>query len=589
MTSLILRLWHKSDIKTALADYYHTNDLDIAKIDEAVEGIFKKIQWRHKDWFVNAKKEGISDAIRQRFNEYKVLRCLDELLIEIKECPQTYEVHEQVSVMLRKKFPQFSIHEMRHIVKQVQKLKQSLNLPEDENYQKRGACWKAFNEGLKNKKAIFREHFKRLNNQFSTRFNISRNEIDRQIYRIITKGNDEDKTIQQIRKELDKAHAILRHNAYNMLKTDLDVFGIRPSNFSQLSNYAHAHSQQWYKEASQETQFYAYDNKINDYCCKQVGFVVTPEKSIYLIFLDRPNLIGQGALNEVYRGVCLQDLKPVAALWSKDYAGDIRQQQKLSELEIASNVEYANLCAQHLTDLKQSPYVSHLYATVKTNERRVLHVIPLEDGDLDDYINERRKTEELKSTQGFIVSHLLEATKQIHGQGIIIRDFKPQNVLWGMRHVIGPSLPFIQIGDLDLAVRVDDQAARSTLAGTDRYLAPEYAMAKCAILKAKRARTDNTVAKQQLAEATTTAIDNWALGLVIYRTVYCTLPPFFEGKPDALIVSELGELPENWLDGDENIQKDPQYGPLIKGLLHPDRKKRWTAAQALDALNSSAQ
>ena len=89
--TIILKWWYKNDITAALNIYYNNpnNSRDIANIDVAVNDIFQTIlQWRDNAWFADAKREIISSAIRQRFNEHYKVDNLRYLLEDIPTPPK---------------------------------------------------------------------------------------------------------------------------------------------------------------------------------------------------------------------------------------------------------------------------------------------------------------------------------------------------------------------------------------------------------------------------------------------------------------------------------------------------------------------
>ncbi|MDZ7800003.1 MAG: serine/threonine-protein kinase [Trueperaceae bacterium] len=141
---------------------------------------------------------------------------------------------------------------------------------------------------------------------------------------------------------------------------------------------------------------------------------------------------------------------------------------------------------------------------------------------------------------------LLAGLGWLHQRGVVHRDVKPENVL------VTREARAVLI-DYDLAVSIDDAAARKTTAGTALYLSPEQA-------------------RGQAAEP---ASDLYAAGVMLYRALTGALP--FEGT--------LREV----MDGhrDDQVRPpstfDPALAPFdapVMRLLAKDPAERYQGAEA---------
>ncbi|MEN9654664.1 MAG: hypothetical protein RL235_776 [Chlamydiota bacterium] len=96
---------------------------------------------------------------------------------------------------------------------------------------------------------------------------------------------------------------------------------------------------------------------------------------------------------------------------------------------------------------------------------------------------------------------LVNALAWFHSQGLLHRDLKPSNILL---HQLDSGEVIAKITDFGTVCRQDDQQARSRIETTYCIVSPELARAKLA--------NDNAA----IITATTTALDSWSLGIVLY-------------------------------------------------------------------------
>lgn len=189
-------------------------------------------------------------------------------------------------------------------------------------------------------------------------------------------------------------------------------------------------------------------------------------------------------------------------------------------------------------------------------------------GDLFDHVKARTDGRLPEEEARRIFRQLLQGVAYLHTQGITHRDLKLENILLG-----GPAAGSVKIADFGLAVRrhTGDEAtvpaATATAAanyGTPEYQAPEII--------------------QPQAGGDASAVDLWALGVILYRCL-CGVAPFSDAagwhdRPYSMTQQILqGHLkfPAAHWGGVTGACKD-----LVKRLLTVDAGARISAADALE-------
>ena len=143
----------------------------------------------------------------------------------------------------------------------------------------------------------------------------------------------------------------------------------------------------------------------------------------------------------------------------------------------------------------------------------------------------------------FYIGELAAALNSLHESGMVYRDLKPENVL------ISAS-GHIKLTDFGFATTLDYGEKLSSFCGSPYYIAPEML----------------------ISEAYDSAIDWWALGILMYELLVGQ-PPFTAKTPmevyRAILVGDI-----DWTPLKSNV--DAQQ--LIKGLLKSDPQKRFRYA-----------
>ena len=153
-----------------------------------------------------------------------------------------------------------------------------------------------------------------------------------------------------------------------------------------------------------------------------------------------------------------------------------------------------------------------------------------------------------------LVQHVAGALTFLHGKGIVHRDIKPHNI---MAVGSGPDLVW-KVGDLGIMRFLADKTATMT---TNRQGSPFY------------------VPPEAYSGAISTAMDVWALGVMLVQALTGQLP--FPGPSEAEVMNQV--LSQEPVVPD--LEK--RLGEIIQGCLTKNRSSRWSIGQVLQALNPS--
>jgi serine/threonine protein kinase len=144
--------------------------------------------------------------------------------------------------------------------------------------------------------------------------------------------------------------------------------------------------------------------------------------------------------------------------------------------------------------LMDSPYIIHLFATFKDDERLQFLLEPCLGGELFTLLRARGVFTE-KAARFYTASVVL-ALEEIHTNGVVYRDLKPENLLLDNEG-------FIKVTDFGLSKMIGDTRT-FTVCGTPHYLAPEIIQ----------------------GTGHGKSVDLWCLGVLIYEML-AGRPPFY--------------------------------------------------------------
>lgn len=266
-------------------------------------------------------------------------------------------------------------------------------------------------------------------------------------------------------------------------------------------------------------------------------------------------VVGEGGMGEVYlaeqlnagnRAVAVKVVRPdVLSAHAEDVA-DIRERFK-REVSLAANFNNPNI----------------LQVFYSGSEREYLYIVMVyaEEGSLSDAVRGRsRHTLTLPldlATTTDIITQVASALQYIHDRGVVHRDVKPGNVLiqiepdghWRM-----------MLADFGVARGPDSTTARTQVAGTFTYMAPE-----------------------QFDGKSSPATDQYALAVMTYQLL-AGRPPF-EGELGSLTRAHMFEAPPPLRQF--NTAVPPQVEAAIRRAMAKDPAQRFPSvsayAQALEA------
>jgi tRNA A-37 threonylcarbamoyl transferase component Bud32 len=272
------------------------------------------------------------------------------------------------------------------------------------------------------------------------------------------------------------------------------------------------------------------------------------------------DLIGQGGMGEVYRAR------------RADHAFDLQVAIKLLKRGLdTQQVVRRFLLERRILAQLTHPNIAHALDAGAAPDGRPYLVM--------EYVAGQPITEYSRVQAHSVVDRLrlmitvCRAVQEAHQRQIVHRDLKPSNVLV-------TSAGQVKLLDFGIAKSLDDEAMDATrLAGEATALTPAYA-----------------APEQILGQALTSAVDVYALGVMLYELLTARLPHRREGRsasvlavelgsetlirPSTVLRQERGRLPEpERLSRLRSISRDLDL--IVLKALHPEAARRYRSAQEL--------
>ncbi|XP_031836326.1 cGMP-dependent protein kinase for isoform X2 [Nomia melanderi] len=225
----------------------------------------------------------------------------------------------------------------------------------------------------------------------------------------------------------------------------------------------------------------------------------------------RDELVEGRRLNEEFRDLRLQDLRPLATLGVGGFgrvelvqiAGDGTRSFALKQMKKAQIVETRQ--QQHIMSEKRimgeadCDFIVKLFKTFKDRKYLYMLMEACLGGELWTVLRDKGHFDD--GTTRFYTACVVEAFDYLHSRNIIYRDLKPENLLLD-------SQGYVKLVDFGFAKRLEHGRKTWTFCGTPEYVAPEVILNKGHDISA----------------------DYWSLGVLMFELLTGT-PPFTGGDP----------------------------------------------------------
>eukprot|EP00049_Salpingoeca_infusionum_P018108 m.355795 g.355795 ORF g.355795 m.355795 type:complete len:344 (-) comp17343_c0_seq1:445-1476(-) len=278
-------------------------------------------------------------------------------------------------------------------------------------------------------------------------------------------------------------------------------------------------------------------------------------------------LIGSGACSHVYLATDTVTKKKVA----------VKLFKQTSPMSRGQSIYQANMEARIMAACDH-PNVMPMHQTVHSKEL-ICIVMPFVEGhDLFECVSPASAEPCTVTETMRWLAQVASGLAHVHARNIIHGDIKPENILIDTN--TGQAL-VCDFGLAKLAVSYTTQRPEGTLP----YMAPEMldGTCSCTCIHRKYHKVVHTCA----GVLVTQAVDVWALGLVLYATLYADLP-WDAASPtdkDYAYYCKTGVLPAPSKNKEESHSKETHA--LLRAMLNPIPAKRPTMQQVADCLSGT--
>lgn len=275
--------------------------------------------------------------------------------------------------------------------------------------------------------------------------------------------------------------------------------------------------------------------------CNKVRFLIIPAGK---------KILGQGARSIV--GTCLN-------ITNGKILAHSRRDKDFVPFNVwrESIIKETNMVA-YLKEKEVEGIMSYLFASQDVKEQAIEVLMPYYSGSVIEMIG-RLSSEE----RGLLFMHVLESIKEMHANGVVHRDIKPDNIL-----VKKDKCLKFKLIDFEYACLISDIKATKTIQATSLYVAPEVFSAA---VKGEAPDWQKH--------------DMWSLGILLYQLHFGHHP--LDGQEEQLIENvaqgKLSEA-EKQMAGIQvpnfNDKKFEVIEELLKNLLNKEMSQRWSAEEA---------
>ncbi len=226
--AFIIKLFCGSKIHEQI-DQLETDNLRTSDLDEAVNKVFKNLQWQ-TGFLGSFQKEAIKSILRDRLHAQKAdtfgYLLTDAAALSISDPTSDPEKIEKRNKDLQTRFLSYDLYEIRYILKNEEEIKKKLNgttpacLCISQLGNERISIFNEVHKAAKKELYTSKEDFRKLNRVLSKIFVLTEAQIDEKIYQKYFGTTPTGKIPSQIQRELDSIDPFLRQRSYESLFDD---------------------------------------------------------------------------------------------------------------------------------------------------------------------------------------------------------------------------------------------------------------------------------------------------------------------------------------------------------------------------------
>ncbi|CAN1145674.1 PHOT1 [Linum perenne] len=296
---------------------------------------------------------------------------------------------------------------------------------------------------------------------------------------------------------------------------------------------------------------------------------------------DTPSWIAIQKIQESGEQIGLKHFRPVKPLGSGDTGsvhlvelcgtGLLFAMKAMDKNVMLNRNKVHRACAEReILEMLDHPFLPALYASFQTKTHICLITDYYAGGELF-LLLDRQPLKVLKEDAvRFYAAEVIVALEYLHCQGVIYRDLKPENVLL-------QSNGHISLTDFDLSCLTSCMPQLLIPSGNENKKKSRQQQQQDPIFMAEPMRASNSfvgteeyIAPEIISAAGhTSAVDWWALGILVYEMLYGYTP--FRGKSRQ---KTFANILHKDLKFPARIQVDVHAKQLMHRLLHRDPKKR---------------